>query len=235
MSIRLITKAWETDLKGNELLVLLSLSDNASDEGVCFPSWETIIKKTKVSRGTLSKTLKKLEEKGHLKRENRKRSNGSNTSNLYMITPIIYSSEVELSENHSSEVELGHSSEVELHASSEVELLEPSLNRHSSLTVTLIEDEKLNQDAFNQWLEYKGKKYTKQGKTLSKNFLVGYDKQTQQEIVNKSIMNNYAGLFPPTVSKQKQTYAPVNGMTASQIRDALAEEAERGLQNAINQ
>lgn len=34
MSIKLLSKAWETDQKGNDLLVLLALCDFANDEGV---------------------------------------------------------------------------------------------------------------------------------------------------------------------------------------------------------
>ena len=74
-------------MSGNELLVLLSLADNASDEGYCFPSWENIMKKTKVSRTTLSRVLNSLELKGHIRREMRKRENGSNRSNSYWVEP----------------------------------------------------------------------------------------------------------------------------------------------------
>ena len=34
MSIKLMAKAWETNQKGNDLLVLLAICDYASDEGV---------------------------------------------------------------------------------------------------------------------------------------------------------------------------------------------------------
>jgi len=56
----------------------------------------------------------------------------------------------------------------------------------------------LNFEAFNMWCTHKGSKYSKQGKTLSRNKLLEFDKQTQMEMVENSIMNNYAGLFVVT-------------------------------------
>jgi len=140
----------DTSIKGNEKLLMLSIADNCNDTGVAFPSWGEIMRKTSMSRGSISKWIKVLEKKRLLFRKERKRKNGSNTSNKYLIYPyknkevldeedyllfeeLFTSSEVELP---SSEVELP-SSEVELPnggQSSEVELLEPSLtfNHHSN-------------------------------------------------------------------------------------------------------
>jgi len=139
MSLKLITKAWETNFKGNDLLVLISLADNASDEGYCFPSWKTIMKKTKVSKATLSYILKSFEHFGILERKIRKREDGSNTSNEYIINIIdvniddytTYRKSLNAKkDNHSSETELPTtvqklnypSSECELAPSSECEL-----------------------------------------------------------------------------------------------------------------
>jgi len=54
----------------------------------------------------------------------------------------------------------------------------------------------INTDAFYEWMEYKKyKKITPITKTI--NFLNNYDYATQQKIIDKSIMNNYVGLFEP--------------------------------------
>jgi len=53
----------------------------------------------------------------------------------------------------------------------------------------------LNVEAFEMWVEYKGKSYSKQGKTLSINKLIKYPKEIQMQMVENSIMNNYKGLF----------------------------------------
>jgi hypothetical protein len=60
----------------------------------------------------------------------------------------------------------------------------------------------INQNAFNEWIVYK--KYKNKGAiTKTLNMLNKYDFQTQQEMVDKSIMNEYKGLFEP---KQSQPY-----------------------------
>ena len=59
----------------------------------------------------------------------------------------------------------------------------------------------INQNAFNEWMAYK--KYKNKGAiTKTLNMLNKYDFQTQQEMVDKSIMNEYKGLFEPKQSKQ---------------------------------
>lgn len=143
MSIKLIQQAWDSDLKGNDLLVLIALADNASDEGYCWPSWQSIMSKTKVSRGTLSSVLNRLESGGYIARESRKRDSGSDASNGYFILQNKQSSRFEHHQNkgRSSEIEHhndgGRSSEIERGGvqklnpqSSESEhLYEPSYNR----------------------------------------------------------------------------------------------------------
>lgn len=131
-------------------------------------------------------------------------------------------------------LELGEVSiEVEIEEEKPKKIIKKSLSQQ--IEDKLSEYNNINLEAFNEWVDHK--KY-KSIAPITKllNMLTKYDYYVQQEMVDNSIMNNYAGIFEPKGKpQQKQTYAPVNGMTASQIRDALAEEAERGLQNAINQ
>ena len=74
-------------LKGNEKLLMLAIADNSNDSGVCFPSWNTLMKKTSMSRNSLAKWLGVLEEKQYLFRKQRSRKNGSKTSNKFLIYP----------------------------------------------------------------------------------------------------------------------------------------------------
>ena len=55
----------------------------------------------------------------------------------------------------------------------------------------------LNEEAFNMWLEYKGKSYKKQSKTMSMNKLLKQPKDIQLQMVEDSIANGWAGLFEP--------------------------------------
>ncbi len=131
MSTKQLNYAFEdTEIKGNEKLIMLALADNSDHSGVSFPSWNTIIKKTGMSRGAISKWLNNLEGRGKLVRAQRKRKSGANSSNKYLVYPHENFNDLDeddllLFTNQSSEVEPLASSEVELES-------EPSLiNRHS--------------------------------------------------------------------------------------------------------
>lgn len=199
MSIRLMQKAWETELKGNELLVLLSLSDNASDEGYCWPSWETIMKKTKVSRGTLSSILNKLEDGGYIKRESRKRQNGSDASNGYFIFPT-QSSKVE----HRGKVQKLN------YQSSEVEhLYEPSLEPSNIYTEFKSKFSYINEESFNMLVSHLKAKY----KNVTKVRITNNIKKLKDnpslfiKAVDKMIELNYSGLFVPSEKDFKLNYS----------------------------
>lgn len=136
MSIKLMEKAWNSPVKNADKLVLLALADNASDEGYCWPSWDTIMTKTGISsKSTLSLCLNRLEEAGMIRREHRKRKSGSNASNAYWVLQ---------DDDQSSNIELCHSSNIEPptvrisnYRSSNIEPpYEPSCNRHDEPSPT---------------------------------------------------------------------------------------------------
>ncbi|EGT4739788.1 hypothetical protein DD104_12800 [Clostridioides difficile] len=66
-------------------IVLIRYSDNESS---CFPSRATISKKAGCSITTVKRTINSLEEKGLIKKINRKTKYGENESNLYFIASI---------------------------------------------------------------------------------------------------------------------------------------------------
>ncbi len=62
----------------------------------------------------------------------------------------------------------------------------------------------LNIEAYKMWIEYKGSKYSKQGKTLSMNKLAKFDTLQQQQMVENSIMNEWKGLVEPKGKKDER-------------------------------
>lgn len=92
MSVKLMAKAWDSDVGGNDLLVLLALCDFANDDGELFPSLATISKKAKVCKSSLAYILKAYEEIGVITRSQRKRENGSDTSTFYKILTLEFDS-----------------------------------------------------------------------------------------------------------------------------------------------
>ena len=61
------------------------LKDRTGRKGTCWPAIGTIARDLGLSRSTVKRALKDLEEKGYLKREIRHRENGGFTSNRYTI------------------------------------------------------------------------------------------------------------------------------------------------------
>lgn len=78
-----MTKAWKTDIgPAVTRLVLLALADSANDEGVCWPSMETLARKAGCGVSTARKALQALEGDGYLVREARGEG-GRQRSNRY--------------------------------------------------------------------------------------------------------------------------------------------------------
>ncbi|AGN34155.1 O protein [Vibrio phage VD1] len=71
MSVKVMSYVWDISLfKGSDKLVMLCLADHADDNGVCWPSIDTIARKSGVSPTTVKSTLKKLEAGGWLFKKN---------------------------------------------------------------------------------------------------------------------------------------------------------------------
>jgi hypothetical protein len=85
--------------------------------------------------------------------------------------------------------------------------------------------ENLNIEAFNSWCDYKGKSYSKQGRTLTINKLTKYSKDVQQQMVDNSIMNNYKGLFEVKQNNQQKQSQQNTYETKSQRNARLLNEA----------
>ena len=89
MSISMMTKVFkDCSLEPNKKLVMLSLSDNANDEGFCYPSLNNIVLKTSLSRTTVIKHLKELEINQTLLSKKRSSSKGGRNSTMYIIYPL---------------------------------------------------------------------------------------------------------------------------------------------------
>ena len=83
MSIRLMASAWQMrGINPGAKLVLLALCDNASDEGVCFPSVRTIAEKCCMAERTVQGHIAAFEAAGLLKRIER-----PGRSTVYTIDP----------------------------------------------------------------------------------------------------------------------------------------------------
>lgn len=81
-----MARVWdETQFKGHELLVFLSLADHANDQGVCWPSQETLARKARCSERTVKRIIARLKAEGFLEVVQRWLPNHQPTSNNYRL------------------------------------------------------------------------------------------------------------------------------------------------------
>ncbi len=82
MSIALMTLAWKSDLPTGPKMVLLSLCDNANDQGECYPSIPMVAQRCSMSVRAVYTHLDRLERLGALSRKNR-----AGRSTIYTLDP----------------------------------------------------------------------------------------------------------------------------------------------------
>lgn len=86
MSTRASAWAWDLEIEGMTStlkIVLLRLADHADEDGFSFPRQSTIATKSYLSRQTVNKSLRQLEDMGLIKMDQRKHPTGAFRSSLY--------------------------------------------------------------------------------------------------------------------------------------------------------
>lgn len=83
MSTRMMALVWPLQMPPVPKSVLVSLADNANDAGECWPSLDTIAKRTCVHRASVIRAIATLEQLGHVSAD---RSSGRHTR--YLIHPV---------------------------------------------------------------------------------------------------------------------------------------------------
>ncbi|ELJ4824685.1 helix-turn-helix domain-containing protein [Salmonella enterica] len=86
MSSKILGNVWGAcaahDIKGARLVIMARLADYSNDDGVCYPSVETICRQLGLGESTVRTAIAELESAGWLRRESRRKGN-RNTSNIY--------------------------------------------------------------------------------------------------------------------------------------------------------
>lgn len=190
MSIKLVNRAFETNLAPTPKIVLISLCDFANDEGICFPSLATLANKASVQKTNLTYILKTFEILKVITRETRKRENGSNTSTVYYIKNIENSNQKEYKKTYQNVKKYKPKSQSEQdskktkvnNAFEKSEQLEPS-----SFNCKINLSSKKRREDFNSFKRKVIKEY--QGKYLVKN-VDGYLPETIISISDTGYLHN---------------------------------------------
>lgn len=85
MSTTIMAACWPIQTSPTAKAVLMSLADNANDDGYCWPSLATIAERTCLSRTAVIHAIRRLEEQGHVTAD---RSNGRHTTYQITIQPV---------------------------------------------------------------------------------------------------------------------------------------------------
>lgn len=88
MSTKLMSYVWDacaaTGMKISSVAIMVRLADFSNDEGVCWPSIETIARQLGAGTSTIRTAIAKLEKDGWLTRKQRRQGN-RNASNVYQL------------------------------------------------------------------------------------------------------------------------------------------------------
>jgi hypothetical protein len=87
MSTLVMAACWPLEMPPTPKAVLISLADQANDQGGCWPSLETLCARTCLGERAVRNALRWLEKAGLLMCEKRRRKDGLMTSNFYTVTP----------------------------------------------------------------------------------------------------------------------------------------------------
>lgn len=220
MSIHLMNEAWSYPLNSHEKIVLLALADCANDEGVAYPSYQSLMKKTGMAKATLAKHIKILRDLNIIKTENHSEFGKGKKVNLYTISSmdeLPYSSEDELKERikelrtqnastKSSTLELPKvqnvdpkSSTLEHEPSFEPLVKEPSVKKNKQKKSSFTLPENIDPVRWQEWMKVRSRKrgsntdYAKGllVKTLLEAERAGYDTNTVMDV---AIKRSWAGL-----------------------------------------
>ncbi|HBC1013025.1 TPA: helix-turn-helix domain-containing protein [Escherichia coli] len=86
MSSKILGNVWDAcaayGVKGAKLMIMARLADYSNDDGVCYPSVDTICRQLGLGESTVREAISALEADGWLARQSRRKGN-RNTSNLY--------------------------------------------------------------------------------------------------------------------------------------------------------
>jgi len=89
MSIPAYEAAWKVyDIPSHLKFVLVALADFANEDGLCFPSYETIAKRCNINRRMAIYSVKSLVKLGLVKKCKRYLHDTNQTSNYYILTIV---------------------------------------------------------------------------------------------------------------------------------------------------
>lgn len=215
-------QVWPLQMPPVPKSVLISLADNANDQGHCWPSIETICARTCYGRTAVIEAIKWLGDRGYIEAD---RTNGRKTT--YQLTPLKGKNEVVESVKpvrHANQSATRTSPPDGLNQSAtrtkpvrqtDTNRKEPSLKSISKKEIAI--PDFLPTDAWEMWDSYRAKKsgkgWTAEAKALSIRTLTKLRAEGQDPValIERSIERNWTTFYP--IKDQQFAAAGQNGKT----------------------
>jgi len=210
-----MTAAWNTDLKASTKMVLLALCDNASDEGMCFPSIKTTAKKCSMSTRSVQGHIAKLIEKGYLKKTERE-----GRSSIYFIadpckvcTPA-NPAPLQTTTQTPANYDKTPANPAPLQTTTQTPANYDKTPANPAPREEIPKPNDVDEEVWNEFVKMRTRVKAPLSAYAAKLIAMKLDEfgGDKNHVLNQSIMNNWRGVFPLGGKSQKQ---PVK--TASQI------------------
>lgn len=230
---------WPLQMPPTQKAVLISLADNANDQGYCWPSLMTISDRTCFSKRAVIDAIAWLENAKVIIAD---RSNGRHTT--YQLTPATYVQPVQLPHRCSSStgapaassgaapapvpVQLPHQPVQQVHPNRK----EPSLNRKSNRHLEVTLPDWLPETVWAEWVSHRidiRKPLSQRAAELTiakivKLRLAGHDPKT---LIENAIENGWQGIYAPRSEKTNATSTSTSNRKLSaveQVEQAIREQ-----------
>lgn len=207
MAIEFISWALEQDLPTGQKFVLVALCNRADHNGECFPSQSDLAKQTGQNVRSVRRHIEWLCERGFIEKKQRRRKNGSYTSDYFTIH-----------RTNLPQDKLTVGQKVQ-QPEDTVSYPEPSLNSSLRSELEPSIPAWLNLDAWQLYKDHRGKKFTARAQKLALGKLERWRAKGHDptEILEASVMNGWTGIFEPRGKKDGK------GKLADETAQLLAE------------
>lgn len=235
---------WPLQMPPTQKAVLISLADNANDQGYCWPSIATISQRTCFGKTAVIEAIKWLEEGGYLSAE---RHNGRHTAYLLNLSNLSVcrtgSGNAPVRETDMTCPADGphlSASRTTPVRQTDTNHKEPSLtviksNRHKRAQAPAVElPEWLPEKNWGEWLEHRRLIKKPMSPLAEKLAIDGLTKFRARgldpvHVIHNAIVNGWQGLYAPSVDKSGEKYGshqPVRRLSAAERAEQYAREGD---------
>jgi hypothetical protein len=198
--------------RSSDKFVLVCMANYANDQGLCYPSVQTLSSDTSMDRKTIMVAIRRLIENGFI-------VHAGNTRNRVAVYRVNMVNEFNQSTKIGTQnwdpklvpnpVAFGQQSTVFPHDRYQKRYIEPKRTKEDKkVDAPLTLHETLPRDAWEEWIAHRReKRWPVTGRALSAQLkiLSEFDTETQREMLETSIQAGWQGVFRPRGAKKAKT------------------------------